>query len=361
VSKSGHDPLADLRNGRWLDAQDFPPLRYAVPGVFAEGLALNVGPPKIGKSWELLDVALGVAIGGVGFGSIGVGASRPVFLLALEDGDRRLQSRSRRLLDGAPIPEALDYVTRIEPGTVLDTIGAWLGRHGDACPVVILDTLGKVMPPALVGESAYQRDYRVGSALKRLADDHPGTTLIVNHHDRKAAADDFVDGVSGTNGLAGSADTVVVLSRNRHEIEGVLRVTGRDVAESEYAMLFLDGYRWQLDGTDLEEAGARAREHRAESGLADRSKEVLAFVNEHPAGVRAKEVAEALDLPEARRYLARLADSDRILRSERGVYVPTSNGVPHVPLSQQPPLTWDTGTVGTHIQEAQDHPRERTL
>lgn len=67
----------------------------------------------------------------------------------------------------------------------------------------MLDTLGKVMPEARVGESAYQRDYRIGGRLKRIADEWPGLAVVVVHHDRKAAAEDFVDSVSGTNGLAG--------------------------------------------------------------------------------------------------------------------------------------------------------------
>jgi hypothetical protein len=43
------DLLAGLRNGGWLDAQDFPPLRYAIPGLVPEGLSLIVGAPKIGN------------------------------------------------------------------------------------------------------------------------------------------------------------------------------------------------------------------------------------------------------------------------------------------------------------------------
>src|SRR5207244_3269153 len=50
--------LGGLRTGSWLDAQTFPPLAYAIPELVAEGLTFNAGPPKIGKSWELLDFAL---------------------------------------------------------------------------------------------------------------------------------------------------------------------------------------------------------------------------------------------------------------------------------------------------------------
>src|SRR5215217_8036733 len=48
------DLLAGLRDGAWLDAQYFPPLAYAVPGLIPEGSVLLVGPPKIGKSWLVL-------------------------------------------------------------------------------------------------------------------------------------------------------------------------------------------------------------------------------------------------------------------------------------------------------------------
>jgi hypothetical protein len=42
------------------------------------------------------------------------------------------------------------------------------------------------MPPAAIGETIYQRDYRIGSALKKISDENAGMSLLVNHHDRKA-------------------------------------------------------------------------------------------------------------------------------------------------------------------------------
>jgi putative AbiEi antitoxin of type IV toxin-antitoxin system len=213
------------------------------------------------------------------------------------------------------------------PGRVVDTVAAWLDQHGGDAPLIILDTLGKVMPPAILGESAYQRDYRIGSALKRMADEYPGATLLTNHHDRKAGSDDFVDSVSGTHGLAGAADTVVVLSRPRNEPDGVLRVTGRDVPEGEYAVRFVDGCAWQLDGADLAEAEHRARTARLTESLGDRSAAIVAVVANHPEGVRAADVAAeaGVDANVAKDYLARLERAGRIEKPTRGLYTPVAS------------------------------------
>jgi hypothetical protein len=325
--------LTGLRDGAWLDRQQFPPLAWAVPEIVPEGLVLQIGAPKIGKSWMALAHGLAVAAGGVTLGTVKVGPSRPVLYLALEDGDRRLQDRCRRLLlEGEPIPERLDYLTRIPPEKPAEAvITAWLKLFPGGRPLVILDTLGKVMPPALPGESAYQRDYRIGSILHDLCDTHPGLTLLVNHHDRKAASADFVDSVSGTNGLAGAADAIIVVQRERLATDGLLKVTGRDVPEGEYALRFSDGYCWQLDGADLAEAAKRAQQAQATAqataGLGDRSAEVVAAVQRHPEGTTPAEVAAEvrMDAHAARTYLARLVEAGRIARSGRGRYTPVAS------------------------------------
>jgi AAA domain len=347
--------LATLRDGAWLDAQEFPPLAYAVPGLIPEGSVLLVGAPKIGKSWLVLAVALAAAEGGRALG-IEV-PQRPVLYLALEDGHRRLQDRCRRLLAGDPIPERFQYITMVEPGRVAETIAAWLHWHPEPPPLVILDTLGRVLPPAQLGESPYQRDYRVGTALKRIVDGLPGMTLLVNHHDRKANADDFVDAVSGTHGLAGAADTIIVLARDRQESAGLVKVTGRDVAEGEYAVTFKDGAVWELHGHDLEAAREKAQAVRATSGVSDRMLDVVLYAYEHPEGVRRGDVAKALDIDarQASVYLSRAVAANRLKRAERGLYVPvasvallspdapTDNNATHITPSQE---------SGTHAMDA---------
>ena len=90
-----------------------------------------------------------------------------------------------------------------------------------------------------------------------MIDQVPGAALLVVHHTRKLDSADFVDSVSGTQGLAGAADYVLVLKRQRHSTDATLAVTGRDVPEAEYAPLSHDG-RWTLDGADLREAANTA-------------------------------------------------------------------------------------------------------
>jgi hypothetical protein len=320
------DLLAGLRDGAWLDAQDFPPLAYAVPGLIPEGLVLLVGPPKIGKSWFVLTVDLGAAVGGTALG-IAV-PKRPALYLALEDGDRRQQDRCRKLLRGDRIPPEFEYLTRVAPDRIIATIESWLDLQQAEPPLVILDTLGKVMPPALPGESNYQRDYRIGSAMKRIVDDRPGMTLLVIHHDRKADAADWIDSINATHGLAGAMDTIIVISRDRNETSGLLKVTGRDVAEGEYAVRCKDGAVWELDGPDLAIAREKAQKvratTRATAGAGDRMLDVVLYAYAHPEGVRRGDIAKALHMePKAATvYLARAVDAGRLQRAERGLYTP---------------------------------------
>ena len=316
--------VAGARDGVWLTGQDFPALAWAVDGLIPEGLALLVAAPKAGKSWLALALLLAVASpAGLALGAIKTGPARRVFYLALEDSDRRIQERCRALLgDGEKIPDLFCYQTRVEPGTVFATIDAWMSLYPDTA-LIVIDTLGRVMPPAMQGEGAYQRDYRVGAALKARADAHPGLSVIVLHHDRKAAADDFVDSVSGTHGLAGAADSIIVLARRRQAADAALKITGRDVPENEYALTISDGMRWQASGGSLAAAADRARQRGDAQALSPTMTEVLAAVRDHPEGIRAGDLTGRFG-GAVYTYLARLADAGRIDKLERGLYTTVS-------------------------------------
>lgn len=333
--------LSHIKSGAWLDAQEFPPLGWIVPGLIAEGCGLLVAPPKIGKSWLALDIGLGVAAGGKVLGKLDV-TPRPVLYLALEDGHRRMQSRCRVLLGGGDIPAgfeyAIDFADKVE---VMAVLGFWLDAHPDG--LVMLDTLGKVMDPARNGQTTYERDYKIVGDVKKATDAHPGSGAIIVHHTRKAGSGDFMDDTSGTNGLNGAADWTINVKRPRANPDGQLLVTGRDVGDGDYAVKF-DGGVWTLDGDDLVRAAWQAGAAQASSGLkkdSDRAR-VVALVAEHPEGLRPRDVAERFgwEGKRATNTLSKLTDAGRIRRMAPGMYGPTTAsgvlGVSGVPEDETP-------------------------
>lgn len=296
----------------------FPEPTWAVPGIIAEGVNLLAGPPKVGKSWLSLNLGVAIAAGDPALDSIEVEPG-PVLYLALEDTPRRLQSRMRKVLAGRRAPHGLTLDTHCPalPAGGVDYIAGWLDEHTGA-RLVVIDVFTKVRGHAPGGVSAYEADYAAIGHIKRLADAY-GVPVLLVHHVRKAASEDFLTEVSGTNGLAGAADAVLVLKRGRAEADGVLHVTGRDVTENDYAMTFdADAGAWRLlDGP--------AGDHL----MNDTRAMIARFVREHPDGRKPKEIAEALQLNPntVRQTCARMA-ADRQLHVGTGgtYYPPKSSG-----------------------------------
>jgi hypothetical protein len=97
--------------------------------------------------------------------------------------------------------------------------------------VVVIDTLARFRDPPSGRGSSYDQDYAAVSEVKTLADQYGGAALLI-HHTRKGGAEDPFDEVSGTLGLNGAADGLMVLDRQRGANGAALYVTGRDLPEA---------------------------------------------------------------------------------------------------------------------------------
>jgi hypothetical protein len=313
----------------------FPEPTWAVPGLIAEGVTLLCGPPKVGKSWLSLNLGLSIAAGLPALGTIPVDAG-PVLYLALEDTPRRLQSRMRKVLAGrrAPSGLTLDTYCPALPAGGVEYIAGWLDEHPGA-RLIVIDVLTKVRGSAPHGASAYEADYAAVGHIKRLADAYAVPVVLV-HHVRKAGSEDFLAEVSGTNGLAGAADAVLVLKRGRAQADGVLHVTGRDVEETEMALSFdADHGAWSLlDGPTEEHL------------MHDTRATVSRFLRESP-GRKPAQIAEALQLnpTTVRQTCARMAKDGQIRTGSGGTYYPLeASDTPDVsPLSLCHPVLSEQG------------------
>jgi hypothetical protein len=230
-----------------LQRKTFPPVSYCVPDLIPEGLTIIAGKPKIGKSWLALDICIAVAAG-----RFCLGERKPtqgdVLYAAMEDNPRRLQRRIDKLLSpiSAQWPERLTLANswrRLDKGGV-DDIRQWIEQTGNP-RLVILDTLAGVKP--IRTQQGYTEDYESLTALHQLANEK-GVSIIVLHHTRKMEAEDPVDTVSGTLGLSGCADSILILGRSSQGT--TLYVRGRDIEEAEHAVSFDKGAcRWTILGT----------------------------------------------------------------------------------------------------------------
>ncbi|MDR1825956.1 MAG: AAA family ATPase [Bifidobacteriaceae bacterium] len=353
--KSTLERLARDQGNYWTGPElaevEFPPPRWAVPGLIPEGLTFLAGRPKLGKSWLCWDLALGVATGGTVLGRLPVDQPGDVLYLALEDTGRRAQERALAVSDGAPLPDRLTVVNQLPrpeedegpcPGETWaeHLIHGWVEAAADP-RLVIVDVLAKVKGQKRIGETDYEADYRQMSGLKTVADRHKVAIVLV-HHCRKMKDEDAFLEVSGSTGLTSCADTLMVLQRPRREGWGVttgvtksdkevtdqrpivLNITGRDVEESAW-VLDWDGDACRFALTDMPPSVAR---------LSGTKQQVVTYLAAHgPA--KPQVIAEVLGIkPNTVTQTCRRLVNERVLDQADGFYLlPLGKSVTSVTLS----------------------------
>jgi hypothetical protein len=196
-----------------IAAMSFAPVSFVVPGLLPEGLTVFAGKPKSGKSFAILDVSIAVSSGGLALGSVRC-PKGDVLVLALEDGARRLQDRMRKFLPLGGLPTGLHFATvapRLDDG-LIGALEKWLEQH-PRTKLIVIDTYVHVKPATTGRNTLYDEDANGLRPLHLFAKSHPGLAVVVIHHTRKQEADDPFDTISGSHGLTGMADTLVVLAR----------------------------------------------------------------------------------------------------------------------------------------------------
>ena len=175
------------RPSTWRDqivgAQDlcdqvFAPVRFLVPGLFPEGVALLVSRPKLGKSWLLLQIGSSIANGVSALVSADEPIAGDVLYLSLEDNTRRVQRRMTTHFGALREcwPRRLQIVTtwrRLDQGG-LDDLREWCGA-AETPTLIMVDTLKKVRPPKKHGQTDYDADYEACEGLALLWQIFSGT------------------------------------------------------------------------------------------------------------------------------------------------------------------------------------------
>lgn len=302
--------------------RDFPILDWIVPDVIPDGCHLVVAAPKIGKSLLTLMLAIACARGTKAFGAIKV-RPRPVLLLDLESGDRRLADRMRAF-GISNVPDTFEFHT--EPETALAVMREFMDRHRGDSPLVILDTLSEVMGPKPRDLAPMLHEKRTLQPIQRLCAEDPGASVLIVHHTRKDKTGDSVDSSSGTHGLTGAVDGIFVLDRpDRQKPEATLIRNSRDIEDARYGMT-LKGVTWTFDGR----SAGKARQAAADRAIRERIEKqgrvghkMLELLKEH-GPLTPAEAFELYDgdakLQTVRNALVRLSARDLASKDDAGRY-----------------------------------------
>lgn len=156
----------------------------------------------------------------------------------------------------------------------------------------------------------YDGDYDAVAPLSALGLKY-GVSILIVHHTRKQASDDAFDTISGSTGLTGAVDGLMVLQRAKGGQAGAeLHITGRDFEEQSLALQWdAETWSWMVLG------GA------AEFTIGKERREILDLLKIH-GSLKPAQISEKLGRnPGAdRRLLAKMAQDGLLLNDGKGSY-----------------------------------------
>jgi hypothetical protein len=290
-----------------LSLKTFPPMKWAIQDILPEGCYLLTARPKVGKSWLALQMCLAVAFGGTVFGK-NVVKGKAVYL-ALEDNPRRLQSRLEQL-------RPQDYAT---PDLILHTDWPKFDKGGveklieliekEQPKLIVIDTFAKVRP-SMGNKNVYESDYKALEPITKVANQYRCTILIVHHNRKGKPETDPLEQVSGSLGLSGAVDGVLVIDGNRSDKMYTLSLIGRDISDDDdLAIARQQNGEWRLLG-DAKTVF-----------ISSERKEIAELLKMHPKGLKPKEISDILDKkPTAVRKLLTSMLLDQQVINTKGTY-----------------------------------------
>lgn len=239
---------------RSLMQRHIEPPKFVIPDLITYGITILASPPKFGKSWMCLDMAISVA---TGTEFMGIQTNKDgVIYLALEDGDYRLQERSGKVANGRVVEDNLFLVKEapILAEGLLPQVQHLIETCDTHIGMIIIDTLQKIRGVAGKTEGAYGYDYRELAQVHQFALDNNLAVVLVHHLNKGGDDSDFVSRLNGTTGISGAADTVITLTRDkRSSDETKMSITGRDIKERTLVIqMGWNNYRWILIGEEKE-------------------------------------------------------------------------------------------------------------
>ena len=188
--------------------------------------------------------------------------------------------------------------------------------------LIIIDILERIRQRTKKDDrqSQYSADYEALVSLQELSAEAQLSILTLVHQ-RKLGAEDLIDTVSGTLGLGGAVDTVLILGKDR-QLGKFLYGRGRDLEEFNVTVQQNDQCRWRVLGPKVEGQSSPERAH------------IIAALVRAGRPMNVKEISEAVGgkYPNVKQLLAKLHTEGQVERVSTGLYkLPNPHEDPELP------------------------------
>ena len=244
------DPLSGLNilSVNELTSKTFPPIKWLVEPLLPQpSLTMIAGPPKVGKSWLCLLIALSLAEN-----------QHQIVYVANEDNERRLQSR---LVSVNPFPPdgiffvaGLSNEVQIPKGQRSHAFIRALKAKYPNLTYIVIDTFASIRGETPRGnkKDEYTLLHDEISALRRIAYE-TGVSIILVHHTRKASDSDQnpVERLLGSQAIGATVDTIMVLKQAAGSLDVELHAKGKDIEQQDLLLEWLGpGFGWPKEITE---------------------------------------------------------------------------------------------------------------
>ena len=315
--------------------------------IYPGSVGLVAAPPKAGKTNLGFMLAHKLA-GGQSYLGYHVKDACCVMIAEFEEGDSVMAARYQRFPDEDIFFESGELTIQYRPAPfefVQDAAGAiyvneecglgfqikiWHemvkeGMFPDRPGVVFIDTMARALPT--MGGGKYTSDLNYIGAVHNFAE-KLGIGIVFVHHTNKADHADAADSISGTNGVAGSCDWMMIVFRDNDPDTKKRLETGRLVCNSRYmsedelfrwVKLNNRGF-WELD-TERESAEALKARVQREREIPKCVKKVCTLMRHHDSwSGSATELVDAIHDGVSPRSVTKYLNQNQEWLAEQGIH-----------------------------------------
>jgi hypothetical protein len=218
-----------------------PLITYEGRSLLHEGTSQLAAKPKIGKTNLAMNMGLAIASdGGVALGNATVQRHGRVLMLNLDGSRRGSYDRFSTMTESVEAaPDRFDLLHGGFPEVgdgALDLLREYVEENPDT-ELVIVDTLQHLRPTSDGRRNVYHEDYDFVHPISEFGRETDTSVLLV-HHLNKLNNGDELDKVSGSTGLTGAVENVMILDRARGESHATLSIRPREDQEEDFDLKF---------------------------------------------------------------------------------------------------------------------------